>query len=286
MFVKENTISAIKEYFFDSLVDLYPKTEIDSFFNILGEHYLGFSRSELVVKANENMSESELLKFHYAIKDLKKFKPVQYISGKQYFYDNEFVVNEHTLIPRPETEELVDLIVKENKGFNGRILDIGTGSGAIAISLDKAISQSNVTAFDVSKKALETAQNNNNELNAEVHFEIQDILNSTYSGEPFDIIVSNPPYVLNSEKELIQSNVLDHEPHIALFVKDSDPLLFYKAIVDFCKVNLNKDGKLYFEINEKYGVETIELLEKNNYKELELINDMQGKNRIVKGIKK
>lgn len=231
------------------------------------------------------MSESELLKFHYAIKDLKKFKPVQFITGSQFFYDNDFKVSEHTLIPRPETEELVDLIVKENTNFNGRILDIGSGSGAIAISLDKALENSKVTAFDVSKKALETAEYNNSALKSNVNFQYQDILKPTYIGEAFDIIASNPPYVLESEKELMQANVLEFEPHLALFVEDSDPLLFYKSIVQFCKSKLKSNGKLYFEINEKYGVETAKLLIDNNFSGVEVIKDMQGKDRIVKGIK-
>ena len=136
MFVTKNTISAIKNYFFNELTPVFHKTEVESFFYLLSEQFLGFSKSEILLSMNKSISESEMLLFHYAIKDLKLEKPVQYITGNQYFYENEFLVNEHTLIPRPETEELVDLIIKENKDFEGVILDIGTGTGVIAISLD------------------------------------------------------------------------------------------------------------------------------------------------------
>ena len=285
MFVKENTLSAIRDYFFDSLSGMYPKEEIHSFYHILCEHFLGFSKADLLLSSNKNLSESELLKFHFALKDLVNNKPVQYITGSQFFYNHEFRVNEYTLIPRPETEELVDLIVKDNPKFNGNILDIGTGSGAIAISLDKALPQSRVIGFDISEKTLETAKENNISIEGKVEFIHQDILNPTYFEDIFDIVVSNPPYVLDSEKKQMKNNVLNYEPHIALFVNDSNPLIFYQAIVDFCKEYLNKNGLLYFEINEQYGKQTIDLLEENGYLKIELIQDMQGKDRIIKGIK-
>ncbi len=285
MFVTENTVSAIKNHFFEELDSFYPKTEVSSFFYILADYYLGYSKTDVLLGMKNNLSESELLKFHYAIKDLKKQKPIQFITGVQYFYENEFKVTEHTLIPRPETEELVDLIVKDNPNFEGTILDIGTGTGAIAISLDLKLSNSKVTAFDVSKEALVTAKLNNDDLKAKVDFELQDILNPNYTGEEFDIIVSNPPYVLNSEKLEMQSNVLDFEPHLALFVADNEPLLFYNAIIDFSKNNLKIGGKLYFEINEKYGKETVEQMNLNGFTSVVLLKDMNNKDRMVKGIK-
>jgi release factor glutamine methyltransferase len=285
MFVKENTVQAIKEYFFDSLDKSYPKEEVESFFYLLMDNFLGYSKSQVVFSLKNTMSESEMLKFYYAVKDLNNFKPLQYIIGTQFFYNHEFKVTEYTLIPRPETEELVDLIVKENPNFGGKLLDIGTGTGAIAISLNKVFADSKVTAFDVSRDALETAKMNNKVIGTNVEWIYQDILNPTYSEEKFDIIVSNPPYVLNSEKELMQANVLEYEPHLALFVEDSNPLLFYKAIIDFCKINLQKNGKLYFEINERYGKEIGDLLNLGGFFEVEIITDMQGKHRIVKGVK-
>lgn len=285
MFVTENTVSAIKNHFFEELDSFYPKTEVSSFFYILADYYLGYSKTDVLLGMKNNLSESELLKFYYAIKDLKKQKPIQFITGVQYFYENEFKVTENTLIPRPETEELVDLIVKDNPNFEGTILDIGTGTGAIAISLDLKLSNSKVTAFDVSKEALVTAKLNNDDLKAKVDFELQDILNPNYTGEEFDIIVSNPPYVLNSEKLEMQSNVLDFEPHLALFVADNEPLLFYNAIIDFSKNNLKIGGKLYFEINEKYGKETVEQMNLNGFTSVVLLKDMNNKDRMVKGIK-
>lgn len=284
MFLTKNTVSAIKDYFFNELEDLFHKTEVESFFYILCEHYLGYSKMDVALSLNKNMSESELLNFHYAIKDLKQEKPVQLITGTQYFYENEFLVNEHTLIPRPETEELVDLIVKENSLFNGRLLDIGTGSGAIAISLDLKFPQSNVVAFDVSKEAISQAILNNKELKSEVEFIHQDILNQTYSGDLFDIIVSNPPYVSNSEKKIMSKNVLNYEPHLALFVENNNPLIFYSKIIDFSLNYLKSGGKLYFEINEKFGKETAELL-KSYFQFIEVIKDINGKDRIIKGTK-
>ena len=280
MFVKENTISAIKEYFFDSLTRLYPQREVESFFFILSEYFLSISRIELRVNGSKKLSESELLKFHYAIKDLKSFKPIQQITGKQFFYDNEFIVSPHTLIPRPETEELVDLIVKENLNFEGRILDIGTGTGAIGISLDLALTKASVTAFDVSEDALKTAKINAEKLESKVSFGVQDILNPSYQGDSFDIIVSNPPYVLNKEKKEMESNVLEYEPHLALFVEDEDPLLFYREIIKFSHTYLNKKGKLYFEINEKFGQETTDLMN-NDFSEVKILKDVNGKDRII-----
>ena len=284
MFVTKNTLSAIKDYFFNELTPVYHNTEVESFFYILCEYFLGFSKSDVLLGINKSLSESEMLKFHYAIKDLKKEKPVQYITGNEYFYENEFLVNEHTLIPRPETEELVDLIIKENHNFKGTILDIGTGSGVIAISLDLKLLNSKVSAYDVSKDALELAEKNNSALNSNVEFIHQDILNPIYNGDKFDIIVSNPPYVKMDEKELMNSNVLDYEPHLALFVENNNALIFYEKIIEFALNYLKPKGKLYFEINEQYGKETAELLQ-NNFRDIEIVKDIYGKDRIVKGIR-
>lgn len=285
MFVVKNTISEIKNYFFKELDNLFHESEVESMFYILCEYFLGLSKAKVQINLDKHMSESELLKFHYALKDLKKEKPVQLITGAQYFYENEFKVNEHTLIPRPETEELVDLIIKENPLFSGRLLDIGTGSGAIIISLNLKFPQSKAVAFDISNEAIKQATINNNLLNSNVDFIQQDILNPNYTGELFDIIVSNPPYVREEEKELMKNNVLNYEPHLALFVEDKNPLLFYIKIIDFSNKFLKSGGKLYFEINENFGKETADLLTENFF-DIELIQDMNGKDRIVKGIKK
>lgn len=285
MFVSQNTLFAIKEYFFGALNEIYPSQEIHSLFHILAEHYLGFTKTDVMLGINKNLSESELLKFHYALKELKKNKPVQYITGEQYFYEHLFKVNEHTLIPRSETEELVDLVVKENTGSPLQILDIGTGSGAIAISLDLHLPNSNVTAFDVSEEAIAVSRFNNHKLTADVNFVLQNILIPDYQGTPFDVIVSNPPYVLRREMQEMQANVLDYEPHLALFVEDEDPLIFYNKIVEFSQTHLKSGGKIYVEINEKYGSQTVQLLQENKFTLVELIQDINGKDRIVKGIK-
>lgn len=285
MFVSQNTLSAIKEYFFKALNEVYPTQEIQSFFYILAEHYLGFTKTDVLLGINKNLSESELLKFHYAIKELTKNKPIQYITGEQYFYEYLFKVNEHTLIPRPETEELVALIIKENTNSSPQILDIGTGSGAIAISLDLQLRNSSVTAFDVSEEAINVSTFNSNKLGAEVNFILQNILAPDYQGTSFDVIVSNPPYVLKKEMREMQANVLDYEPHLALFVEDDDPLIFYKSIVEFSQIHLKSGGKLYVEINEKYGNQTVQLLQENKFILVELIQDLNGKDRIIKGIK-
>jgi|SaaInl85LU_5_DNA_1037374.scaffolds.fasta_scaffold00322_8 release factor glutamine methyltransferase len=285
MFVKENTLSAIKDYFFDSLEEFYANREVDSFFNLLTNHFLSLSRMEAHSLKTKKLSESELLKFYYAIKELKLFRPIQQIIGSQFFYNNDFLVSQDTLIPRPETEELVDLIVKENKDFSGRLLDIGTGTGAIGISLSLALPSASVSAFDISKAALEIANKNNSQLESSVELLHQDILNPTYDGLPFEIVVSNPPYVLNKEKAEMAENVLSYEPHLALFVEDKAPLLFYKKIATFCQSNLVEGGKLYVEINEKYGPETKELLVEYGFGNVQIIEDLNGKERIVSGIK-
>jgi release factor glutamine methyltransferase len=240
------------------------------------------------VKMQDRMSESELLKFNFAVKQLKQQRPVQYILGKADFYKLQFVVNEQVLIPRPETEELVDLIIRELKQTNAPdILDIGTGSGCIAITLKKNLPAATVAALDVSEGALKVAMQNAVSNQVAVSFFQQDILKTNTLPEAvfrqFDCIVSNPPYICISEKKEMDKNVLEHEPHLALFVPDEDPLLFYKAIADFALNHLKPKGKLYFEINAAYGLETKQMLEKKGFKNVILISDLNNKNRILQG---
>ena len=214
---------------------------------------------------------------------LKKYEPIQYILGETEFYGLILKVDKNVLIPRPETEELVDLIIKDNGGKYTNILDIGTGSGCIAIALKKNISDSVVTAIDVSAGALAIAGVNTINNKSDVNFIMQDILSSQFLFEPacYNIIVSNPPYVTNNEKNTMPLNIIDHEPHLALFVDDEDPLKFYKAIALFSKKHLNENGKLYFEINEKYGSDIGKLLKDMNFKNIQLKKDLSGKNRFV-----
>ena len=245
---------------------------------------MNLNRTEIRLDKGVKLLESELLKFNSVIKGLKKDIPIQQLFGKAPFYEREFVIDENVLIPRQETEELIQLIVEKNKIDSPRILDIGTGSGAIAISLNLEINNSKVYALDVSEKALDIAKKNKELLNGKVEFLKLDILKESSSKftEKLDLIVSNPPYVLNSEKELMLSNVLDYEPHLALFVEDANPLIFYKKIVDFALINLVEEGILYFEINEKYGEEVAGLMQ-NNFNKIEIIKDLNGKDRFVFG---
>lgn len=304
MKIASNKIVDVLRFFQDNLKDIYEKEELEIIIAYCFEEFLNIKRNEISFRKNETMSESQLLKFNFAIKDLKCQKPIQYIFGKADFYGLKFIVNEHVLIPRPETEELVDIIVKEFKVQSSKfknssipsdqisnlnsqfsILDIGTGSGCIPIALKKNIPSAKVYGLDISEKALDIAKQNANLNNVEVEFILNDILDPTIQLpiSKFDIIVSNPPYVRYSEKATMQKNVLEHEPHLALFVNDNDPLLFYKAIADFALNHLQPTGKLYFEINENFGLETKQMLEEKGFKNVDLIKDLNHKNRILRG---
>ena len=250
-------LKTILDNFHSELDDNYGKEEVNSFFDLLMEHCLGTKRIQLVLNPEYVITNVQKELFLDALVDLKNNKPVQYIIGETEFYGLPFKVNESTLIPRPETEELVDWVItsfdKQNEEAQFKILDIGTGSGCIAISLAKNLPEKNVHALDVSKDALQTAKQNAELNGVEVAFIQDDILNSNFSPLPvFDVIVSNPPYVRNLEKVEIKSNVLDNEPHLALFVDDENPLQFYKAICEFAQNNLKEAGVLYFEINEYF----------------------------------
>lgn len=267
---------------------------------ILLEHYFNIDRVKMALEPDLRLSESELLTLHFAVKELLKNKPVQYVIGETEFCGMRFFVNENVLIPRPETQELVEKLAVSSYQFssfrpkrsgvekspaNVSILDIGTGSGCIAISLAKLIPNSDVTAVDVSEKAIEVARKNAEANGVNVHFVYDDILQPTIAeliDNQFDIIVSNPPYVCESEKSEIRANVLDHEPSSALFVPDNDPLIFYRKILEFAQNALKPDGQIWFEINEKFGKETAELCREKGFKNVEIIKDFRGKERVVR----
>lgn len=274
----------IKEYkfrFAESLSPFYEKDEIESFFYLILENEKHLKRIDLALNPDLEFSEEEVQKWDYYKNELQKQKPIQYLLGKTQFFGLEFFVNQHTLIPRPETEELVDWIVKENQSEKGlKILDIGTGSGCIAISLAKNL-EAEVFAFDISEEALMMAQKNADHNRTFVHSVEFDILNEVWEGEKFDIIVSNPPYVRELEKEQIKPNVLEYEPHLALFVEDENPLLFYEKIADFAKEHLSDNGKLYFEINQYLGKETSEMLKNKGFKNVILKKDIYGNDRMI-----
>lgn len=242
---------------------------------------------DLALNHELTFSESDFAVWDLLLAQLKKEVPIQYLLGKTNFYGLDFEVNENVLIPRPETEELVEWIVNENskvdKAKTIKILDIGTGSGCIAISLAKNIPNAQVYAMDVSKKAIETAKRNAVNNKTDVTFILQDVLNAEELKCNFDIIVSNPPYVRNLEKEEIKKNVLDYEPHLALFVEDNDALVFYRKIAALAQNNLLENGQLYFEINQYLGCEMKDLLEKMNFENIELRKDIYDNDRMIFG---
>jgi release factor glutamine methyltransferase len=279
----------LKTYFFTELQTIHEDSEIESFFFILTEFLHNFKRIDVALHPNFEVSESDLEKWKTIISELKTEKPIQYITGEAWFYGLRFEVNENTLIPRPETEELVEWIVEglKVKGKGQRVLDIGTGSGCIPIALKKEIPNAAVFAIDISEKALEMARKNALDNQVQVNFIHQDILESSNllisksSNLLFDVIVSNPPYVRNLEKHEIKRNVLDYEPHLALFVDDSDALLFYRKIAQLALKSLAKNGKLFFEINQYLGKETVELVELLGFKNIELRKDFMGNDRMI-----
>ena len=285
MKIASNKIKDIIRFFRDELKDSYEYDELESIIAYCFEYYFKLNRAELFSRTDETVSESELLKFNFAIKELKIHRPIQYILGEADFYRLKFKVNEHVLIPRPETEELVHLIINDNKMESPTIIDIGTGSGCIPIALKKNIPSAEISAMDISNEALEVAKQNAHKNNVEIDFFLEDILlpTSNIQHPTFDILVSNPPYICISEKANMNKNVLEYEPHLALFVENDDPLLFYKSICDFALKNLNKNGKIYFEINQSLSSETKNLLENKGFKNVELIKDLSHNYRILRG---
>ena len=278
----------IKEYkinFINSLLPFYDEMEAESFFYLILENRYQLRRIDLALDADKEFSDAEISNWNVILEKLKTQIPIQYILGTTHFYGSEFIVDENVLIPRPETEELVDWIVKLNtklsKKKDLKILDIGTGSGCIAISLAKNILNSAVFAVDVSEKALAVAEKNATLNKVIVTFLHKNILETNHLDQKFDIIVSNPPYVRNLEKAEIKPNVLENEPHLALFVPDNDPLIFYKKIAELAAANLNPNGQLFFEINQYLGKETQDLLESLGLKNIELRKDIYGNDRMI-----
>lgn len=275
----------LKVEFIDALSDLYPSQEVLSFFTILVEKHLDLSRLEVALKPNHSVSLTVSKKIKNAIQRLRKFEPIQYIVNGVEFYNLKFYVNRNVFIPRPETEELVFWIVDRHKNPDSksrRILDIGTGSGCIAISLAFNLPDCEVSAFDISSEALDVARKNAIINNVNVDFFKEDVLNCKKLPKKYDIIVSNPPYIIENEKDKMQSNVLKYEPDIALFVNNDDPLLFYRKIAQLGQKHLISEGSIYFEINEYLGSELLILLKTEGYKEITLHKDIFGKYRMVK----
>ncbi|HLO73625.1 MAG TPA: peptide chain release factor N(5)-glutamine methyltransferase [Flavobacterium sp.] len=275
-----------KAHFFNSLKNIQDDQEIESFFFILTEYLHHMKRVDVALNPDFEISDEEVEKWNTILSELQQEKPIQYITNEAWFYGLRFEVNENTLIPRPETEELVEWIIQSQKSKvksqKLEILDIGTGTGCIPISLKANLPQANVSAIDISEKVLEVAKRNAASNKVEINFIQTNILEVEDLNQPFDIIVSNPPYVRNLEKQEIKKNVLDFEPHLALFVEDTDALLFYRKIAQLSLKNLSLNGLLFFEINQYLGNETVELLENLGFKNIELKKDMYGNDRMIR----
>ncbi|MDC9723896.1 MAG: peptide chain release factor N(5)-glutamine methyltransferase [Urechidicola sp.] len=305
------TLKELKQHFLSTLKSIYPKDEIDSFYFILIEHLLKLKRIDIALDPQKELTAMEERFLLYGLEKLQQEIPIQYVTGTTEFFGLPFNVDESVLIPRPETEELIDWILQSiNNQQPATILDIGTGSGCIAISLTKNIPSAKVFGLDVSQEALNIAKQNAELNKVDVQFIKQDILTlskkvianpdnqrekqSVFNNEitslqthrkdelKFDIIVSNPPYVRVLEKQEIKKNVLDNEPHLALFVDDNNPLLFYDKIADFAKENLKQNGELFFEINQYLGKKTIALLKNKGFKNIELRKDIFENDRMIR----
>jgi len=264
---------------FLSEINNFSRREVASFAYLSIEKILGYSKSDCIIHSNQELTNDNIISFENIISDLKQNIPIQYILGEAHFYDLKFKVNSSTLIPRSETEELVKYILLHD--FISA-LEIGTGSGCIAISIAKN-SNSKITAIDNSIEALEIAKSNAILNSVKINFVLSDIFNFSDT-KKYDLIVSNPPYVLESEKKIMDKNVLDYEPHNALFVSNNDPLVYYKEIAKIATNNLNKNGLLFFEINENYSKQIIELLSNLNFVDIELKKDINGRDRIIKSV--
>lgn len=280
------TLKALGELFQKKLKDLYPKEEVKNFFYMLCESYLGKSRVDIALQPFEKVQSESFELFSKALTQLEQQYPIQYIIGKSNFMGLEFEVNKEVLIPRPETEELITWILDEHSEHaNLKILDIGTGSGCIPIVLAKHLPESNIQTMDISVKAISTAQNNAKKHHAKVEFIHQDVLKLETFPNSYDIIVSNPPYVRESEKAQMRDNVLKHEPKIALFVPDEDPLIFYKHIARLALNSLKPNGSLYFEINQYLGKTLGKVLVGLGFNNVEIKKDIYGKDRMIRAKK-
>jgi release factor glutamine methyltransferase len=286
MSVNLNTLKDIRNLFISGLKGIYPESEITAITNLIFKTQLGIDRLHLFLDPGTTIAPENLASICEILNELRTGKPVQYVLGETIFYNCTIKVDNNTLIPRPETEELVDLVIKENPAFKGRITDFGTGSGCIAVAVKKYLPEAEVKGIDISEgaiaKAIENAVLNNVMVTFVkgdiLHFNMQPALNS-------EIVISNPPYVLESEKQFMKNNILDFEPHNALFVPDEDPLLFYRAIINISEEILMPGGRIYFEINETKGGEMNKLLELHKYSEIRIVRDINGKNRIITGRK-
>jgi release factor glutamine methyltransferase len=276
----------IRALFSDSLKPLYPEQEIYSLFERTIQHFLDFSKIQIHQNLDKNIAESAEKKILDVLRRLKTAEPLQYILGKTSFLDYSIHVDPRVLIPRPETEYLVDLLLKDTQDNTpNQVMDLCTGSGCVAIALAGNLSKSKVFAVDLSDEVLAVARRNAIENQVPITFIQDDLLNPQAEYPCFDLIISNPPYVRNFEKQFMHQNVLDYEPSPALFVEDEKPLIFYHAIEQFSRKYLNSGGKLYMEINENLGAETAAIFQSAHYQQVEILSDLENKNRYIRARK-
>ena len=273
------------EYIRTQLSEEFTLGEIRVFTTLILEKVCNLSFSDIIACKFTELSDNQKQNMTSIVKRLQNGEPIQYIIGVIEFYGLDFKGTSSVLIPRPETEELVEWILLDTKQLNPHILDIGTGSGCIAIALAKKMMYATVDAWDISSDALEVAQQNAIANNVSVKFSRVDVLADQSYEKNFDIIVSNPPYIKESEKELMSKNVLEFEPHKALFVSNNDALIFYNRIADIAMKQLNKNGLLYFEINQAYGKEVVQLLQEKNYVDVQLRKDISDNYRMIRAMK-
>lgn len=279
---KNNILLDLKHQYIELLSAKFNRAESEQFLNILIENFFNISKIQLALEPDKRLNESEIIELHFAVKELLVDKPIQYITGVSNFHGIDIKVNESVLIPRPETEELVSLILSNESNKELKAIDIGTGSGCIALALKKKLRNAEITAIDVSLKALETAKLNSRLNGLDITFIQLDILKiDLYNLPLYDIVVSNPPYVTHSDKKLMNRNVVDFEPHQALFVEDRSPLKYYIAILNFCQQYLKNKGSIYFEINESQGNNILKLFKKYDFKNGQLFKDIHGKHRFA-----
>lgn len=275
---------AILNYIQSELKDFYPEGEVKAFARLLLEKVAGWTLTDILTRDDLELSEDQTAFIHQAVERLKENEPIQYILGETEFCGMRLWIDNRVLIPRPETAELIEWIVATVHHPAPAILDIGTGSGCIAIALANKFRQATVTGFDISLDALHAAHENAELNNVLIRFFHVNILKTAHWDSTFDVIVSNPPYIMKSEQEEMEENVLNHEPEIALFVTDEDPLIFYRHIGLFAIKHLNEDGQLFLEINQALGKETVQLLKEIGFKTVELRKDLSGKNRLIRAL--
>jgi len=288
IFSSLTNIDELSSGFKRELKEQYSLPELQNFLYLIFQNLMDLSKTDIHINPGKEIPDHFILKINKIINELKEYKPIQYILGETEFYGNNIKINQNTLIPRPETEELVRWILDETDGNRCKIIDIGTGSGCIAVALAKNNISAKVFASDNSEEALKVARENAGINNVDIiffHFNIN-LPETSEILDRYDIIVSNPPYVTESEKRQMKRNVLKYEPHDALFVPDSDPLIFFRAILEFAKSKLQSGGNIFFEINERFGKQMIQLLEEFNYQDIILRKDINNKDRMIKGTKK